>query len=75
MILLDDLHWADTASLDLLRFVARQLAAVPILLLVTYRTDEVTRQHPLYRLLPVLVREALAVRIDLSPLGTTTCAR
>ncbi len=69
VILLDDLHWADTASLDLLRFVARTLSRVPILLLVTYRSDEVTRGHPLYWLLPVLVREALAVRIDLSPLG------
>ncbi len=68
VILLDDLHWADTASLELLRFVARQLASLPILLLVTYRSDELTRQHPLHWLLPVLVREALAVRIDLSPL-------
>ena len=69
VILLEDVHWADDASLELLRFVGRRLASVPILLLVTYRTDEVTRVHPLYRLLPVLVREALAVRIDLSPLG------
>jgi predicted ATPase len=69
VVLLDDLHWADTASLDLLRFVARQLASAPILLLITYRTDEVTRQHPLYWLVPVLVREALAVRVDLSPLS------
>ena len=69
VILLDDLHWADSASLDLLRFIARQLATVSILLQITYRSDEVTRQHPLYRLLPVLVREALAVRIDLSPLS------
>jgi DNA-binding CsgD family transcriptional regulator len=69
VILLDDLHWSDTASLELLRFVARKLASAPILLLSTYRSDEVSRQHPLYWLLPVLVREALAVRIDVSPLG------
>ena len=69
VILLDDMHWADTASLDLVRFVARQLASIPLLLLITYRSDEVTRQHPLYWHLPVLVREALAVRIDLSPLS------
>jgi DNA-binding CsgD family transcriptional regulator len=69
VILLDDLHWADNASLELLRFVSRQLASEPILLLVTYRSDEVTRQHPLHWLVPVLVREALAVRIDLSPLS------
>jgi DNA-binding CsgD family transcriptional regulator len=69
VIFLDDVHWADTASFDLLRFVARQLASVPILLLITYRHDEVVREHPLYRLVPMLVREALAVRIDLSSLG------
>ena len=69
VIVLDDLHWADNASLELLRFVARQLASEPILLLMTYRSDEVTRQHPLHWLVPVLVREALAVRIDLSPLS------
>jgi ATP/maltotriose-dependent transcriptional regulator MalT len=68
VILLDDVHWADTTSFDLLRVVARQLASVPILLLITYRHDEVTREHPLYRLVPMLVREALAVRIDLSSL-------
>ncbi|HEX5501300.1 MAG TPA: AAA family ATPase, partial [Thermomicrobiales bacterium] len=69
VLLLEDLHWADTASLDFLRFVARQVATAPLLLLATYRSDEVPRQHPLYGLLPALVREALAVRIDLAPLG------
>jgi DNA-binding NarL/FixJ family response regulator len=68
IIVLEDMHWSDTASLNLLRVVARQIITAPILLLVTYRSDEVTRKHPLYQLLPVLVREALAVRIDLSPL-------
>ena len=68
VLVLEDLHWADTASLDLLRFVTRRLASAPFLVLATYRSDEVTRQHPLYRLLPLLVREALAVRIDLAPL-------
>jgi predicted ATPase len=69
VIVLEDMHWADSASLDLLRVVARRSASVPIVLLMTYRSDEVTRKHPLYQLLPVLVREALAVRIDLSPLS------
>ena len=65
VLLLDDLHWADPASLDLLRSLARQLAAIPLLLLVTYRSDELTRRHPLYALLPALVREARADRLDL----------
>ncbi len=68
VLLLDDLHWADPASLDLLRFLARSVAALPLLLLVTYRSDELTRRHPLYALLPQLAREAGAERIDLGRL-------
>ncbi|HEY7908180.1 MAG TPA: AAA family ATPase [Thermomicrobiales bacterium] len=68
VLLLDDLHWADPASLELLRFLARSLAALPLLLIATYRSDELTRGHPLSPLLPLLVREAGAERIDLHPL-------
>jgi DNA-binding CsgD family transcriptional regulator len=68
VLLLDDLHWADPGSLDLLRVLARDLARLPLLLLVTYRGDELTRRHPLYALLPLLVREAHATRLDLHPL-------
>ena len=67
-LVLDDLHWADLASLNLLRFLARDIAALPLLLLVTYRADELTRAHPLYTLLPLLVREAGAGRVDVRPL-------
>lgn len=69
LLFLDDLHWADPASLDLLRHLARGLATLPVLLLATYRAEELTRQHPLYTLLPRLVREAHADRLDLRPLG------
>ncbi|MDI3341320.1 MAG: AAA family ATPase [Sphaerobacter sp.] len=65
VLLLEDLHWADAGSLDLLRFVARGGATEPLLLLVTYRDEEVTRRHPLFPLLPLLVREAGALRIEL----------
>jgi ATP/maltotriose-dependent transcriptional regulator MalT len=68
ILLLDDLHWADPASLDLLRSLARSLADLPLLLLVTYRSDELTRHHPLYQLLPTLIREAHPVRLTLHPL-------
>ncbi len=70
VVLLDDQHWADAASLDLLRFLAREVAPLPALLLATYRADELTRHHPLYQLLPSLVREAHASRLDLRPLDT-----
>jgi predicted ATPase/DNA-binding CsgD family transcriptional regulator len=68
ILILEDVHWADAESFELLRFIARQLSAVPIMLVITYRNNEITRAHPLYRLVPLLVREALAVRIDVSPL-------
>lgn len=69
IVLLEDVHWADPASLDLLRFLARQLPALPLLLVVTYRADELARGQPFYEVLPALVREASAERIDLRPLG------
>ena len=65
VILLEDLHWADPASVELLRHVAPVLGQWPLLLLATYRADELTRQHPFYRQLPALVREADGTRIDL----------
>ncbi|HET8628937.1 MAG TPA: AAA family ATPase [Thermomicrobiales bacterium] len=68
VLLLDDLHWADSGSLDLLRVLARHLADLPLLLLATYRVDELTRRHPLYQLLPLLVREARAARLDVHAL-------
>ncbi len=65
LVILDDLQWSDPASLETLRTVARSLHATPILVIGTYRADELTRRHPLYQLVPVLVREAGAARIDL----------
>jgi predicted ATPase len=69
VLILEDLHWSDPASLELLRFVSRNLDELRILLLVTYRDDEITRQFPLYKLLPTLVRESGARRIELRRLG------
>ncbi len=47
VIVLDDLHWADEPSLQLLRFVARRLAGTNLLLIGTYRDVELGRHHPL----------------------------
>jgi DNA-binding CsgD family transcriptional regulator len=65
VLLLEDLHWADPGSLDLLRFIGRQLGALPLLLLATYRDDESAQGQPLATSLPALVREARAVRLTL----------
>jgi predicted ATPase len=45
-LVIEDVHWADEATLDLLRFLARRLGAAPVLLVVTYRDDEVGPLHP-----------------------------
>src|SRR5215217_360608 len=65
VMLLEDLHWADPESLDLLRAVSREAASQPLLVLATFRGDELAPAHPLYRLLPVLEREAGARRLEL----------
>ena len=70
LLLLEDLHWADPASLELLRHLAPRLWHWPIMLLVTYRGDELTRRHPFAVQLPALVREAEGLRLDLQRLDT-----
>ncbi len=67
-VLLEDIHWADAASLDFVRYVSRSLSRAPILLLATYRDDEITRKHPLSAILPALVREGPVHRLHLGRL-------
>ena len=60
VLLLDDLHWADTTSLSLVLYMCRHLAGSRILVLCTYRDVEVDREHPLAEPARELVRERLA---------------
>ncbi|MGW4928719.1 ATP-binding protein [Agromyces sp. NPDC004153] len=50
ILVVEDVHWADEATLDVLRFLARRIDAVPAALVLTYR-NELDRNHPLNRLL------------------------
>ncbi|MDQ2786631.1 MAG: AAA family ATPase, partial [Chloroflexota bacterium] len=68
LLVLEDLHWADPSSLDLLRFLNHAVRTAPLFILGTYRGDELDRAHPLYQLFPALVRESDATRVDLRPL-------
>jgi DNA-binding CsgD family transcriptional regulator len=47
VLIAEDLHWADRSTRDLLAFVARRLRSVPVLVIATYRSDELHRRHPL----------------------------
>jgi len=64
VLVVEDLHWADRSTLDLLVFLVRNLRA-RLLLLLTYRTDELHRQHPLRPFLAGLDRSGRVQRLDL----------
>jgi DNA-binding NarL/FixJ family response regulator len=67
-LVLDDLHWADHSTLDLLVFLARNLADSRVLIVGTYRSDDMHRRHPLLPVIVELVRSGRLDRIELRPL-------
>ena len=67
--LLDDLHWADSASLALLVYLARDLAARPVLLLMTYRDIDMANQPALVAAVRDLTRERLLDRLSIRGLA------
>ena len=69
MLVLDDLHWADRSSLQLLEFLARELGESRLLLVGCYRDTELSRQHPLSETLAQLSREPVFRRQILRGLG------
>ena len=69
VVLLEDVHWADASTRDLLLFLAHNLHNVGLVLVVSFRTDELRRQHPLRLLLPRLLREDTVQHLELAPLG------
>ncbi len=74
ILILDDLQWADPASLDLLRHLAHGLAGQRIFIIGTYRDDELTDAHPLKSLLPRLMREAPTTRLIVPHLRSANVA-
>jgi DNA-binding CsgD family transcriptional regulator len=65
----EDVHWADEATLDLLRFLGRRIAATSTLLVLTYRDDELGPRHPLRLLLGDLVGSPAIRRVAPPPLS------
>ncbi|MBV9639991.1 MAG: AAA family ATPase [Mycobacteriaceae bacterium] len=71
---IEDAHWADGATLDLVRFVARRIESLPLLLIVSYRDDELGEQHPLTVTLGDVANCAAVRRIGLRPLSRDAVA-
>jgi DNA-binding NarL/FixJ family response regulator len=68
VLVLEDLHWADASSLDLVRFLSTADLSGRLLLL-TYRSDEMRRRHPLRPLLAELGRRPDLTRVELAALA------
>ena len=69
VLLVEDLHWADTDSLRLLAYLARETDELGVWIVGTYRTDELHRRHPLTATLGELGRERRHAEVVLGPLG------
>ena len=67
VIALEDLHWSDRSTRDLLRFLVRNLTQGRVMLIGTYRTDELNERHPFLTLLAELGRSGQVDRFELAP--------
>jgi DNA-binding CsgD family transcriptional regulator/tetratricopeptide (TPR) repeat protein len=68
VMIVEDLHWADDATLDAVRFLARRVQGIPAALILTYRDDELTSDHQLQRVLGAFTGDWVR-RVHLKPLS------
>ncbi len=69
VLVIEDVHWADEATLDVLSYVIRRLGPLPLLVVLTYRDDELALDHPLRQLLGLAARIAAVRRLRLDRLS------
>jgi predicted ATPase len=75
LLVLEDLHWADRSTRDLVTFLSRVLRAERVALVVSYRSDDLRRSHPLRPLLGELQRLPRVTAIELGPLDPADMAQ
>jgi DNA-binding CsgD family transcriptional regulator/tetratricopeptide (TPR) repeat protein len=68
LLILEDVQWADEATLDVLRFLGRRLAGTPLLIVATFRSEETGGDHPLTVVRGDLATAAGVIRVQLPPL-------
>jgi DNA-binding CsgD family transcriptional regulator len=69
VVVFEDVHWADAATLDLIKYLGRRLQNASVLVVLTYRDDEVGPRHPLRMVLGDLATIVALHRIELPPLS------
>jgi predicted ATPase len=74
VLVLEDVHWADEATLDVLRLLAGRAEAVPALILTSYRDDELERARPLRIVIGEVARAAATERLIVEPLSRDSVA-
>jgi DNA-binding CsgD family transcriptional regulator/tetratricopeptide (TPR) repeat protein len=74
VLIIEDAHWADEATLDVLRYVGRRIDTMPAVLAITFRDDEVDANHPLRGVLGAWSTRA-AHRVVLRPLSAAAVAQ
>jgi DNA-binding CsgD family transcriptional regulator/tetratricopeptide (TPR) repeat protein len=74
LLIIEDVHWADEATLDVLRLLGRRIQGVPALVLVTYRDDELDRTHPLRVVLGDMQTAGTITRLKVAPLSAEAVA-
>ncbi|NGY57337.1 AAA family ATPase [Lentzea sp. NEAU-D13] len=75
LLVVEDLHWADASTRYLLSFLLSRLRSQRLLVVCTYRADDLHRSHPLRPLLSELVRLPAVERLDLSPFNAADARR
>lgn len=73
VVIFEDVHWADEATLDLIKFLGRRLQRLPVMLILSYRDDEVGMRHPLRSVFGDLPAPAVR-RLELPPLSACAVA-
>jgi ATP/maltotriose-dependent transcriptional regulator MalT len=74
VLVIEDVHWADEATLDVLRLLGRRVERLGALVVVTYRSDELPRTHPLRVVLGDVATATGVVRLRLNPLSPEAVA-
>ena len=69
VVVVEDIHWADEATVDMLRFVGRRIKNASVLLIATYREEDLASGDPLRAALGELARQRSTRRIELAPLS------
>jgi ATP/maltotriose-dependent transcriptional regulator MalT len=75
ILVIEDVHWADGATLDVLKLLGRRIEGVPALVVASYRDDELDMTHPLRFVLGALTAPEAVIRLKVEPLSPAAVAK